>query len=516
MFRQKAIWLLLAAYVAVLAAMTGLPWGDLPNHLTRITIIGELLSSPSSYYHQHYSFHWMFVPYILWDVLAAGTSRLLPVEANGVLWTVITFLTVVSGGWYLARVRLKAEADWRALTAFSVLMASGWCFAWGFFGFQLSLGLCLLAVACGDRLRERRSSLSKSVAGLAYTALIVACYLAHLGGFLALCVILGSAALARVIRSRDQLISEAAALAPAVLLGAWYVYARASSALQVPEAIVQRTPLNKLQALASPWLRFPLRWDWPVLLGLALAVALLFIGAAAAFRSRARDVLVNDLFFPVVALGGVYLVLPQAQGQAWDVDVRMLPFLVYFLLLWLLSIARPAGSPAGLGDGFLPPGRVLFGTCWVSLLVLLIQIWPYNREAHKYWEALKRIPEHQVVLAVSTRPYLGRLLPLQHEGNLYAVFREGVAPDVFSSDNAAFPFFVPREPYAPPPNLWYVRNLPTPKWESLDLRYDYLVVSKPYDPARLSLPAPRVFTENDAVVVFRLSGTEDVRSRAAR
>ena len=55
MFRQKAIWLLLAAYVTVLAAMTGLPWGDLPNHLTRITIIGELLSSPSSYYHQHYS-----------------------------------------------------------------------------------------------------------------------------------------------------------------------------------------------------------------------------------------------------------------------------------------------------------------------------------------------------------------------------------------------------------------------------------------------------------------------------
>ena len=232
MIRQKAIWLLLAAYVAVLGAMTGLPWGDLPNHLTRITIIGELLSSPSSYYHQHYSFHWMFVPYILWDVLAAGTSRLLPVEANGVLWTVITFLTVVSGGWYLAKVRLQAESDWRALAAFSVLMASGWCFAWGFFGFQLSLGLCLFAVACGYRLRERRSRLSKIVVWLAYTALIVACYLAHLGGFLALCIILGSAAVARVIRSRDRLVSEAAALAPAVLLGAWYVHARASWRLE--------------------------------------------------------------------------------------------------------------------------------------------------------------------------------------------------------------------------------------------------------------------------------------------
>ena len=283
----------------------------------------------------------------------------------------------------------------------------------------------------------------------------------------------------------------------------------------MPEEIVRRTPLRKLLALASPWLRFPLRWDWPVLLGLGLAIALLFVAAAAAFRSRAREVLVNDLFFPVVALAGAYVVLPQAQGQAWDVDVRMLPFMAYFLLLWLLSSGKPAQSSSGSVVGFLQPGRVLFGTCWVSLLVLLIQIWPYNLEAHEYWEALKRIPEHQVVLAVSTHPYFGRLLPLHHEGNLYAAFREGVAPDVFSSENAAFPFFTPREPYAPPPSLWYVRNLPTPKWKSLDLRYDYLVVSKPFDPARLPRPAPPVFTENDAVVVYRLNGTEDARRRAA-
>ena len=333
------------------------------------------------------------------------------------LWTVLTFLTVVSGGWYLAKVSLQAEADWRALTAFSVLMASGWCFAWGFFGFQLSLGLCLFAVACGYRLRERRSALSTSVCWLAYIALIVACYLAHLGGFLALCVILGAAAVARVIQCRERLVSEAAALAPAVLLGAWYVYSRASSVLGVPEEIVLRPPRLKLLALTSPWLRFPLRWDWPVLLGLGVAIVLLFVAAAAAFRSRTRDVLVNYLFFPVVALAGAYLVLPQAQGQAWDVDVRMSPFLEYFLLLWLLSIARSARSSSGSASGFLQPERVLFGTCWVSLLVLLIQIWPYNLEAHKYWEALKRIPEHQVVLTVSTHPYLGRLLLLHHEGN---------------------------------------------------------------------------------------------------
>jgi hypothetical protein len=458
----------------------------------------------------------MFVPYILWDVLAAGTSRLVPVEANGVLWTVITFLTVVSGGWYLAKVRLEAAADWRALTAFSVLTASGWCFAWGFFGFQLSLGLCLFAVACAYRLRERRSRLSKSVIWLAYTVLIMACYLAHLGGFLALCIILASAALARVIRSRDQLVSEAAALAPAALLGAWYVYAKAFSSLGVPEEIIQRNPLHKLLALASPWLRFPLRWDWPVLLGIGLTMVLLVIRAAPAVRSRARDELVNDLFFPVVALAGAYVALPQAQGRAWDVDVRMLPFLGYFLLLWLLSNGRPEQSSSGSDGRLLQPGRVLLVTCWVSLLVLLIQIWPYNGEAHKYWEALKRIPEHQVVLAVSTHPYLGRLLPMHHEGSLYAAFREGVAPAVFSSENGAFPFFVPREPYAPPPDLWYIRNLPAPKWENIASTYDYLVVSKPFDSSRLPRPAPPVFTENEAAIVFRLSGTEEAGSRAAR
>lgn len=514
MIRRKALWLLLAAYVAVLVAMTGLPWGDLPNHLTRITIIGELLSSPTSYFQEHYSFHWMFVPYILWDVLAAGTSRFLSVQANGVLWTVLTFLTVVAGGWYLARTRLKAEEDWRTLTSFSVLMASGWCFAFGFLGFQLSLGLCLFAVACSYRLHERGRAVSARVYWLPYTALIVACYLAHLAGFLALCIILGAAAVSRVIKRRDQLALEAAALAPAVVLGVWYVLSKAShTSAGLSDEIVFRSPFKKALALASPWLRFSMLWDWPLLLGLGVCIALLVIRAVPMLRSRAGDALVNDSFFPAGALAAAYLILPQAGFQAWDVDVRMLPFFAYFLLLWLLSIARKASGPSAR---FLRPAPVLFGTCWVSLLVLLIQIWPYNLEARKYQEALQRIPEHQVVLSVPTHSYLGRLLPLHHQGNLYAVLREGVAPDVYSSDNATFPFFRPRERYTPPPNLWYIRDLSSPNWETITRTYDYLVVSKPFDPARLPLPLPPMFTENEVAVVFKLKGTEDALRSAVR
>ena len=514
MIRRKAIWLLLAAYVAVLAAMTGLPWGDLPNHLTRITIIGELLSSPTSYYHQHYSFHWMLVPYVLWDVLAAGTSRLLPVEANGVLWTVLTFLSVVWGGWCLAKVCLRAEADRQTITAFSILTATGWSFVLGFFAYQISLGLCLLAVACGCRLRETRDASSRSIAWLAYIASIVACYLAHLGGFLALCIILGSGAIARVIRRRDRLSWEAAALVPPVLLGCSYIYVSMSSlATGVHDPIIFRPALSKVWALAHPWTRFSKLWEWPVLLGLGTGFALLFIRTVPALRARARDAFLNDLFFPVPALAVVYLILPQGAFVAWNVDMRLLPFLAYFLLLWLLSVRRSAQAASDPDAGFFQTRWILIGTCWVSLLVLLIQLWPYNLEAHKYWEALKRIPAHQIVLPVGTHPYLGRVLPMHHQGTLYAAFKEGIAPQIYSSENATLPFFRPREHYVLPTDLWYVYNIPHPDWKSMASTYDYLVVSKPFDPARFPIPAPPVFTENDVVVIYKLNGTEDSHNR---
>jgi len=502
MIPRKAMWLLVAAYAGVIASMRGLPWGDLPNHLTRITIIGDLLFSPAPFFRQHYSFEWMFSPYLLWDVLAALTSRVLPVEANGLLWTLLTFFAVVAGGWYLARVRLRAAADRDVLTCFSVLLATNWCFAWGFFAFQLSIALCLFAVAFGWRFREAASRSGRWATYLVYAVLVAGCYLAHLGGFLPLCLILGAAALARVFQNWRNLPSEGLLLAPALSLAAWHAYLAWSLHAGLGE-VVFRTPFRKFLTLAAPWLRFPWAWELPLLLGLGLAISALFArrilsGARPALRALFAD----DSFLAVVLLGTMYIALPDAGFNGWGVDMRMLPFLVYFLLLWLLRTG-PASSERRLANRLPSPGLILFATCWVTLLIVFVKIRPYDAEARVYWQALKRIPKHRVVLPVPTRPYMGRLSPLHHQGVLYAAFREGISPYVFDRAYAA-PFFALKERYSLPNNLWYVRNLPTPDWDRVRSVCDYLVVSKPFDPKRLPSPPAPVFFENEAAVVFQL------------
>jgi hypothetical protein len=309
-----------------------------------------------------------------------------------------------------------------------------------------------------------------------------------------------------VIENRLNLRREAARLAPQGLLAAWYLFGVMPSHHGVSEGRVYGTVIRKLLALASPWVRFPLVWEWPLLIGLALSLLLLVLRALPALKSQSlRTLLRDDLVLAVFLLGTAYVLLPQGTFDTWDVDVRILPFLVYFLFLWFASL-QPCtdSSRAGAGPSN-RPAIVLLITCWISLLVLLVQLWPYNREIHAYWELLRRIPEHKVVLPVSTRPYLGRISPTLHQGALYAAFNEGVVPTIPSRDNlGALFFFGFRQRYESPGSLWYVRNLP-PDWRQMRMACDYWVVSKPFDPARLPYPRAPVFLENETAVVFDMS-----------
>jgi len=485
----------------MIASFSGLPWGDLPNHITRITILGDLLFSPDSVYHKYYSFEWTFAPYLLWDLVGILTSRVLPVIANGVLWAVVTFLAVVGGGWYLARARLSTPEDRAVLYVVSVVMACGWCFVWGFFAYQISMGLTLLAAGLVYRLGQQTGPGARAAYYGAYVLTAVCCYLAHLGGFLALCLVAGGIAVARgLLQERRHLLEAALILMPPGLLAIWHVLLGESA--QAGGEVVTRTVGNKMLALAGPWLRLPVLGELPLLIGMAGAVLLLGAAAVRAFRVLPwKTVVKNDAFCVFVLLGGMYVVLPQGVGTAWDVDVRMVPFALYFLVLWLVVCVR-AGAP---GVGVRPAAAVVMAGCAVSLVVLYVTVRPYDREARLYQEALRRIPPYQVVLPVPTRPYIGRMGPLHHQGNLYGAFGRGMAPYLFNREYGTLPFFAFREQYHVPGNLWYIRDVPTPNVVP-DPRIDYVIVSKPYDESRLAGVGTDVVFENEAAVVFRTAG----------
>jgi hypothetical protein len=504
MISKKALFLLLASYTAMLLCLTGLPWGDLPNHLTRITIIGKLLYSSNDFFRQNYLFEWMFTPYILWDLLAATTGKILPVVANGILWTELTFLSVVAGGWYLARVRLQHSPELIIPQLLAILIASAWCFTLGFFAYQLSLGLSLFAIGIGHRLRK---SSTRSAAGLytVYCILIVGCYLAHLGGYLALCVISGAVAVAAVFGNPRNLSRESCLLAPQLLLVAW-------QALRVWPAqgggavgYVYGGALRKFLALASPWLRLPLSWDWPLLLGVVLSFFLLAAGSLPALRAQSlRALLKNDLFLALSFLLAAYIVLPQSGFGGQGVDERMVPYLFYFAFLWLCSLQSETEGGTSVVASRTRAEVLLFATSWISLGALFIQLWPYNRVNGAYRDLLQHVPEHQLVLPVTTRTYLGRITPTLHQGNLYAALREGVVPYIFNRENAPIPFFRFQHSYKVPDYNWYERNS-SPDWQLVKPPCNYLVVSKPFDVARLPSFGLSVFLENDSAVVYRMS-----------
>jgi hypothetical protein len=493
------LWALLAAYVGVFVTFTGLPWGDLPNHLTRITIISKLLFSSNAFFRQNYAFHWMFTPYILWDVLAAITGTVLPVIANGVLWTVITFLSVVAAGWYFAKVRLENSDSIAVMTLLSVLLASDWFFAMGFFAYQLSFALSLVALAILHRVRRSDTPATRLFS--AYVLVAVACYLAHLGGFLALCLLAGAGAVASVLQDRKTFSGELRLLSPLLLLSAWQLISMHEQQHGASAGYVYGPLTRKLLALSSPWIRLPLKWDWPVLAGIFISACLLAVSAVSrAKRHPPRAFLTNDLSFGLLLLLIAYVALPEAQLGVWNVDVRVVPYLFYFAFVWLLSTAGSLDSPDLRIAGPIRSSAVLYVTCAVTLLALVVQLRPYNRQDLLYRQLLSQIPEHRVILPVSTRPSFGRIAPTYSQGVLYAALREGIVPYIFNGANTQIPAFKFRKAHWAPDPFWYSRTA-----SSLDrCDCDYVVVSKPFDPERFHIPGASTIIQNEVGAVFQV------------
>jgi hypothetical protein len=500
------LWALLAAYVGVFVTFAGLPWGDLPNHLTRITIISKLLFSSNAFFRQNYAFHWMFTPYILWDVLAAITGTVLPVIANGVLWTVITFLAVVAAGWYFAKVRLKDSDSIVVMTLLSVLLASDWFFAMGFFAYQLSFALSLVALAILHRVRRSDAPAIRLFS--AYVLVAVACYLTHLGGFLALCLLAGGGAVASVLQDRKTFWRELRLLSPLLLLSAWQLASMRGQQRGASAGYVYGPLSRKVLALSSPWIRLPLKWDWPLVLGVFLSSLFLIFGTYSILKKQTlRTLISNELFLGFIFLVFAYVALPRGGGEqgAWDVDVRIVPYLFYFGFLWLCSMARKdaSGPPARARTTL--PVLILFAASALGISALALQLWPCNSRDVRYHKLLQEIPRHQIVLPVATVPNLGRITPTLQQGALYSVLREGIVPYIFNRGNAPIEFFGFRNAHRAPNIFSYLRS--TSILDSCDC--DYIVVTKPYDSRRLRIPGMSLVFQNDAAVVFRVGAPDE-------
>ena len=64
-------------------SLAGLPFQDVPNHVARAVVIGDLLFDGGRRFGAHFTFDWQLVPYILGDLLLLPFARWLPPDVAG-------------------------------------------------------------------------------------------------------------------------------------------------------------------------------------------------------------------------------------------------------------------------------------------------------------------------------------------------------------------------------------------------------------------------------------------------
>jgi hypothetical protein len=484
------------SYAATLWSFDGLPYQDVPNHLSRAVAIADLLFHGGREYGGTFTFEWQFVPYVLGDAFHAATVELLSPSVAARTWVVLSVLALPAATWLLMR-EWGADAAVRALAAACALFLSAdWFLRLGFLNFKYALALTLLAVAAWERLVSRPSVRR----ALAYGALVVAGYLTHLSALVFVVVIVGTLSLLRVIGDVRALPRYAVVGLPLLALLGWHLLFRGSAEVGESVQPALATKLLRVGGVLAPT-RDPLD------VGIALAFIVTIAVPLAAGLRRVRDwpVGAREGLAVAVAFGGVYLVLPETKGLVWGVDIRALPLAWLFVCCTVVAI--------------LPRPALVRATCAVAAIAAVqlaslgTTLAADDALMKQYREVAARVPTGATVLAVVSRPRRGGVSPTAHAASFATIDARAVLPYTFTGDTGApVPYFNFRARLPPYPwQWWYLNRDPPYPAARLFTGYDYLLVQQPVDWRRI----PRVYDvvdRNSAVVLAKVRPTPDPRA----
>ena len=88
-----AFGLITAAYIIVFARFTMFPFQDFPNHLTRATVLADLLFHHGAMFGPMFEFRFIPEPYLLGDLMLAGLVEIFGPTAAGALWNTVVLLS---------------------------------------------------------------------------------------------------------------------------------------------------------------------------------------------------------------------------------------------------------------------------------------------------------------------------------------------------------------------------------------------------------------------------------------
>ena len=484
-----------AAYVVVLGRFTTFPFQDFPNHLTRATILADLLFHHGATFGQMFEFRFMPVPYILGDVLLAALVELLGPIGAGVLWNTLVLLSWPAALLFLAHVSGLTRNTRVFVLLISLFLASDWFFLLAFTQFRLGMALLVVALAIAHLLRLRWSGTRFAW----FCSVLVAGYFTHLAFviFLAPCLVVSG--VVRLYFRRTSVRTELALLAPVLSVMLWHfafadqVYRSEGTALYTwiwgPAGL-------KLFGLEFEFLRFA----GP--LSKLLMVGFVVVLAWGLWRDLRWRTLIKPQVVEMLALAFtflcIYLVLPSRYSQAAYVDVRALALISLFVVMARAHLAEELTSLAIA----IPLAALL---AIFNLAYLAVHLGNDDEWMKGYREMISRIPQSATVLPIYTGGREGGVSPRLHSSSYIVMDRAALAPYLFSGD-AGHPmkyFRYKSRPYAPD-QRWY--NVDTPEvidWHAIRCSYEFILIGKPYDPKRIEVPTSAV-AENGSAALLKV------------
>jgi hypothetical protein len=472
-----------------------MPFQDLPNHIARSYVMGELLWGTD--FQQYFHIGTMFFdPYALGDLFLALLVRLFSPSTAGMIWVTLSFLSLPVGLWFYLQVRDDLNRPRGIVLLLSLYLATNWFFLSGFLNYSIGLGLVFFTLGYWEKALRAH----KWKPYLAYSLLLYISYCFHFAAFFFLGIVVVTVAVIRFYSNRAKLQEMLGSFLPLAILATLYLSRRWHQSDDI-HAWSFRTPLDKALAFGTMYIRFNYLADIALLCAVLAIALFLLLSEKGSWRTRARDSTTIELIAVILVLFVTFMMLPVATATVYDVDNRALPFLSMFFMLLVGYVSNVLPSRRWIVTGAVMTIVVCNGVYVYSHLL------KHNRFLAEYDKLIPEIPPGKVLLPVATRPAEGRVATGIHQGLLYTVYGKGLTPYIFNRTGGEFNYFRYKNlPYAPS-LFWYLRGGEV-DWLRVRNIYNYIIIAKPFNPSKLDLTGWHPLLVNDAAVVFENNALE--------
>jgi len=490
---------LAAAYCLMFVWLSPLPVQDFPDHLARAVAMNDLLFHHGARFGSIFHFHLEWVPYLLGDLILTASVALFGPTGGAAFWVVLVFLSLPAAALFYLRVRGIEPRGRTLMLLIGLYLATDWFFLMGFLGFRVAIAMSIVTLGLVELLRRQWSY---GIFGL-YAVVLILDYLMHLSPTIFLLAALGVTGLLRLHWRTTSLRTEMALLVPVLAVLAWHFtigigYREPGDPVAGP--YFWGTWHGKFARIGSEFFRFARSTD--VVLVLMLAVCLL-VRTGIPRREALRRPLVLELLALSALFLAMYFTLPLGYADAFYVDTRPLPLASFFLIAACLALPSPPAQ--------IQPGRATLAVTLATLLALgnlaylTHHLMDQGAWLAQYRAVVAAIPEHSRVLPVYTHGREGSVVPFLHVSGFVSMDRAAVEPYVFAGDNGnPMKYFrYNHRPYDPP-EVWY-GDIPRDPvdWRRVAREYDFLMVTKPFDPVAFQLTT-RTVAENSAATLLAI------------